>query len=634
MKVFSKSAWIWASCGQSPDQYTEYKQIIVGQYSKSILNISCDTDYTLFINGAYVASNQYGDYEHYKIYDEIDITKYLTEKDNEISFLVYYCGVDNQRYKKANAGLIYEIICDDNIVAFSSKSTPSRLSPTYISGRMKKVSSQLGFTFYYDATKENDDGYLPSMIVDKKTTFYKRPISKLKVCDKAKIREIKEISKNHYLIDLAEEVVGLAHLDFFSNNEQIIEIAYGESLDNGSVRKIISDRNFSFDYKAKKGHNVFSNYMLRIAGRYLEVFCEEPIKINYIGILPQIYEVKTLPYETENQLDTQIYSICQNTLKLCMMEHYVDTPWREQCLYAFDSRNQMLCGYYCFENQNKDYARANLKLISQDVRADNLLSICYPCGAQLAIPSFSLYYLIAVKEYMEHTQDKDFVKDLLPKMQSILAVFVENMENGLVCKQNKENIWNFYDWSAHLDGWGKNSENASPDLVINCLFVIALNSYNEICKSLGEKPYYPELSIAVIRRINEEFITGKGLYTLHKNKEQYVALGNALAVLANAPDEKTKENICKALANNELLPSSLSMNVWKYGALLSTNEKKYRDYVLNEIRHNYKIMLDAGSTTVWETIIGSKDFDNAGSLCHGWSAVPIYIYNKLGLIKR
>ena len=33
-----------------------------------------------------------------------------------------------------------------------------------------------------------------------------------------------------------------------------------------------------------------------------------------------------------------------------MMEHYVDTPWREQCLYAFDARNQMLCGYYAFEN--------------------------------------------------------------------------------------------------------------------------------------------------------------------------------------------------------------------------------------------------------------------------------------------
>ena len=41
-----------------------------------------------------------------------------------------------------------------------------------------------------------------------------------------------------------------------------------------------------------------------------------------------------------------------------------------------------------------------------------------------------------------------------------------------------------------------------------------------------------------------------------------------------------------------------------------------------------KKMLDAGSTTVWETELGAPDFANAGSLCHGWSAMPIYYYSK------
>ena len=36
-------------------------------------------------------------------------------------------------------------------------------------------------------------------------------------------------------------------------------------------------------------------------------------------------------------------------------------------------------------------------------------------------------------------------------------------------------------------------------------------------------------------------------------------------------------------------------------------------------------MLDAGATTFWETELGATDFDGAGSLCHGWSAVPLYI---------
>jgi hypothetical protein len=71
--------------------------------------------------------------------------------------------------------------------------------------------------------------------------------------------------------------------------------------------------------------------------------------------------------------------------------------------------------------------------------------------------------------------------------------------------------------------------------------------------------------------------------------------------------------------------------VLEYDALLSVNTEKYSDFVLNEIRANYKKMLDCGSDTVWETIDGEAAFYNAGSLCHGWSSIPIYIYHKLGI---
>ena len=40
-------------------------------------------------------------------------------------------------------------------------------------------------------------------------------------------------------------------------------------------------------------------------------------------------------------------------------------------------------------------------------------------------------------------------------------------------------------------------------------------------------------------------------------------------------------------------------------------------------------MLDHGATTVWEDDEGAAAFDNAGSLCHGWSAIPIYYFHLL-----
>jgi hypothetical protein len=62
-------------------------------------------------------------------------------------------------------------------------------------------------------------------------------------------------------------------------------------------------------------------------------------------------------------------------------------------------------------------------------------------------------------------------------------------------------------------------------------------------------------------------------------------------------------------------------------------DEKYAEYVLAEIRKNYALMLDAGSDTVWETLKGESDFGRAGSLCHGWSSVPIYFYHKLGIAR-
>ena len=75
------------------------------------------------------------------------------------------------------------------------------------------------------------------------------------------------------------------------------------------------------------------------------------------------------------------------------------------------------------------------------------------------------------------------------------------------------------------------------------------------------------------------------------------------------------------------------MKCFTYDALLKTNETKYRETVLFDIYANYGKMLDEGATATWETIDGAAAFGNAGSLCHGWSAIPAYYFRKLGLIE-
>lgn len=633
MTPFTKGKWIWTDHNECEDQYTEYIDTIGKADKQTMLYLSCDTDYTLFINDRYVASNQYGDFEHYKIYDTIDVTPYLINDDNSIRIIVYYCGVNTSRYRKARAGLIYEFQCDGNTVAHSDVGTLSRVHPAYISGQKRFITGQLGFSFTYDATKETDDGYSPSVIIDKNTVFFPRPTEKLRVLP---MRQIKEIQQQPwgYTIDLGSEVVGFATLDIVSPCEQLLTVCYGESLDDGRIRRKIGNRDFSFEYKAKAGQNSFTNHMLRLSCRYIEVICDRPIDINYVSILPQIHHVEEKPCIIESELDRRIYDISVNTLRLCMMEHYVDTPWREQCLYAFDSRNQMLCGYYAFKDGNAQYARSNLKLIGQDLRQDDLLSICYPCGIDLTIPSFSLYYIIAMKEYMEHTADTSLAKEIIPKIETVCDEFIRNSPNGLIQKFQGKQHWNFYDWAEHLEGSLGRAESSVPDIVINCLFVMALDSLEAMCNKTSTEFKYSGMADALRKRIREEFASDAVLLTHVKGGNIYTTLGNSLAVLCKAVTGHDALNICDEIVAGNTTPSSLSMNIWKYEALMTTDAEKYRNYILDEIRATYKIMLDAGSTTVWETAKGSVDFGNAGSLCHGWSAVPVYIFHRLGVAKN
>jgi hypothetical protein len=162
---------------------------------------------------------------------------------------------------------------------------------------------------------------------------------------------------------------------------------------------------------------------------------------------------------------------------------------------------------------------------------------------------------------------------------------------------------------------------------------MALDSYEAICKCLGTAFPYAGLAEELRWQINSRLRTAEGMYELHEGGGELTALGNSLAILCGAARNEEARRVCKALVSGELSPSSLSMNVWKYDALMKTDEEKYREYILTEIRNSYKIMLDNGSTTVWETLDGSKAFGNAGSLCHGWSAVPIYVYHRLGIAR-
>ena len=52
-------------------------------------------------------------------------------------------------------------------------------------------------------------------------------------------------------------------------------------------------------------------------------------------------------------------------------------------------------------------------------------------GENLVIPSFSLYYVVAVNEYLRYSKDNSLAEEVFDKIEDVLGAFVDNMQDGL-----------------------------------------------------------------------------------------------------------------------------------------------------------------------------------------------------------
>lgn len=633
--MFKKAKWIWINKENYKDEYGHFRSFIQWKKGKVNLNISCDGDYTIYVNGEIASFGQYPDYPHYKVYQEIDLTSFLNlDEMNTVDIIVWHYGIEtSQTYYPATPGVIFEISNNEDVLDYSSSNTLSKVHDHFISYEGKMITKQLGLSFSYDAKREKIP-FQSSYVVDKSYKFFKKAIKDL--VRKGRLNSTLFHTKTQLRIfDLGRQAVGFLDLDFYTPKDQKIVIAFGENLENEQVNYLIHDRDFSVTYYAKEGHNQFKNYFRRLGCRYLQVYSEIPIEVNYIGLDEVEYPVKNrkkIGIELSD-LRQKIYNTSVQTLKNCMHDHYEDSPWREQALYTLDSRNQMLCGYYAFEDY--EYARANCLLISKGLREDGLLDICFPSKMDMTIPLYSLVYPVQIYEYILHSGDKTILKEVYSVLEKIMKTFVKRIDDQNLIREFENPYWNFYEWSLgshndhEINGVEKNTKKARIySLILNTYFLYSMKYFKLLSEWANRDYVFDEQPMR--KAIDRTFYDDKEkLYRLDNYSSHYSVLGNSLVILADITSRIKSKHLTEEMRKNDtIIPITLSMKCYYYDALLKTNYS-YNDYVLDDLDNDYGYMLEQGATTFWETIKGKTDFDGAGSLCHGWSAMPIYYYHRL-----
>lgn len=429
--------WIWENSDNREDEHCEFRTLFYAEQGNCVrVRISCDTDFVLYINGITAGFGQYPDYPHYKIYETFDVSAEVRSGENILAIEAYHGGSCSTHWL-GKSGLRFDVEVDGKIVLGSGAHVQSRLSRIYESHVKRYVSPQLGYSYNCDLCKEDCwrtqyvDGFHDSVIIEGMATeFFPRPIEKVRLGEFSEGKLLDNAAVPH-LYDLGRETTGYPELTVRSDRPVSLRFCWGEHIADGEVRSIIQNRDFSVIITVPAGETEFTSLFLRLGARYLQIECKEKIEILRCGLRVAEYpHACKNPAVFFNPLRQKIYDTCVRTLELCMHDHYEDCPWREQAMYALDSRNQMLCGYFAFGEFA--FARASLELMCNDKGIDGYMTICFPTNFALKIPSFSLYWFMQMREYTEYSGDVTLVEKYFDKMQALLELFLSRVENGLI----------------------------------------------------------------------------------------------------------------------------------------------------------------------------------------------------------
>ena len=445
-----------------------------------------------------------------------------------------------------------------------------------------------------------------------------------------KFAPLPENADGYYVIcDTGKETVGFIDLDISVPEGAVIDICHGEHLDDGRVRSFVGGRNFADRLIAKAGENRFIYRHRRIGGRYIELHitnCRQgEVSLRYAGILP--LELPLPPqaeFHSEDRLLEEINKVSIDTLKLCMHEHYEDCPWREQGLYAYDSRNQILYGYHVWGNYQ--YVRASLDLLGKSFDGQRYLELNAPGYSTLTIPVFTMVWIVELYEFYLYSGFSVTAENWLPQVDKIIdAALAEKVENfpGLYHSGTGSRIWNFSEWNGKLSSLKEHPQ--APYNVYFCEALRAAAKLHTIFQHEERAAFLQNKADELAAVIEKAFFSGnKGFYTAIAGQDddgyehiQAIMLANKLV-----PENKQAQ-IVALFDKGNLCGIDLSALYYLVSGLMQHGPAA-RKTLTRLLRDILEPVVLSGATSLWETRHGADDFGFAGSLCHGWSSVMPY----------
>lgn len=402
-----------------------------------------------------------------------------------------------------------------------------------------------------------------------------------------------------------------------------IDIAYGESMNLTYI-----DR-----YTTRKGPQTFSPFHRRVARYAMLTFSnlKTPLTLEKVSFDHMTYPVDSRgEFNSSDTLLNKIWTVANNTTLLSMYDHFEDCPWREQKIFAGDTHVQALVTYYAFKEY--DHARKCLHQIALIPRTDGWIAPAGPAHClKNNIIDFPARYIISLLDYTKFSGDLSLIREVYPIIKKQLNIYKDlKHKDGLIDIGTKGG---FENWC--FINWGEVSKQGIVT-AFNCLVIQAFEAASQLAsfiKEKGDSQHYSKIAENYREAVNSVLWDERQkLYVdsvVRGRKSSNASVeSNVLALISECATGDGKQAILKKLCDvkSPWLTKTAFFNLFLVEALFQNGKNRQ---ALNIIRRYWGEMINRGADTFWEIFdheTPSRSLPHKfWSLCHGWSAGPIYL---------
>ncbi len=440
------------------------------------------------------------------------------------------------------------------------------------------------------------------------------------------------------VFDFGTSMAGTFEMEIDGQDGAIVDICHEEALWNGRIRahhpNPALDYNFADRYILRNGRQVVGNTIDERGFRMVQAVFrnfDTPITVRDVRAVRVRYPFEPrASFACNDTTLNRIWTACQETLKACTTDVFMDCPWRERAFWVNDLMVANRTSLQAF-GASALHRRA-FRLAFSDVRPDGLIPGVCPCPGTndpLTFPATNLFMPLMLRDYLLYSGDRGLVLELLPGVLRILETFEEWFDDeGLIAPP--KTFWNFFDWAYESTGVSLSGRNTA---MLNALYVMAVAAVRDLAAAMHAPVENGDAFSQRAERICQEvprrffnrstrrladWLEPDGSLSAHASQ-----LAHALALLTPCVPVDWQASMQDALDDEALLAPDLYLT---YFILQAMRRCGRETAALARIRRYWGPIADSGSPTIWEAGVHTKGkaaFHGSGSLCHGFATAPV-----------